>query len=244
MASIKLSDRLLAIAQLIPPSGGVADVGTDHGYIPVWLVQNGHNGKLFATDINIAPLEHAKQTATEYGLDDKIEFQLCDGLAALNGTDLSTVIIAGMGGESIAEILSGAPWVKEQNTLLILQPMSKSSLLRKWLFENGFRVLSEQLVDDGKVYEILTAQAGEDEPYSPAELQTGHKRLISSDPLFAKQLTLLVKKFERAVFGLSSSVKPEARARSACAIETFSSLLEMKNGDLSNEVKGGSDVKA
>ena len=137
MASIKLSARLMAIAQLVPPLGGVADVGTDHGYIPVWLAQNGHDGKLFATDIKKAPLAHAKQTASEYEQADKIAFHLCDGLAALNGAEIGTVIIAGMGGENIAEILAAAPWAKENKALLILQPMSKSAHLRKWLFDNG-----------------------------------------------------------------------------------------------------------
>ena len=232
MALIKLSGRLLAIAQLVPAFGSVADVGTDHGYIPVWLAQNGHEGMLFATDIKKAPLEHAKQTAIEYEQENNIAFHLCDGLEALEGSELSTVIIAGMGGENISEILSAAPWVKDNKALLILQPMSKASILREWLFENGFRVLSEQLVDDGKIYEIMTAQAGEDERYSPAELQIGHKKLISADPLFEKQLKQLVKKSERAVFGLSSSAKPEDHARLASAIETLSSLLEMKNGNL------------
>ncbi len=243
MASIKLSDRLLAIAQLVPTSGGVADVGTDHGYIPVWLAQNGHQGRLFATDIKKAPLGHAKQTAVEYGQKDKIDFHLCDGLSALNGEDISTVIIAGMGGENIAEILSAAHWTKENEALIILQPMSKASFLRKWLFENGYKVLSEQLIDDGAVYEILTVQPGEDKPYSPAELLTGHNNLISSNPLFEKQLKHLIKKSERTVFGLSSSAKAEDHERLAAAIETLSSLLEMKNGNLPIESKGGSDVK-
>ncbi|NCC68024.1 MAG: SAM-dependent methyltransferase, partial [Clostridia bacterium] len=149
MAAIKLSERLLSIAKLIPSCGGVADVGTDHGYIPVWLAQNGHSGGLFATDINKGPLEHAKQTAAEYGQAGKISFFLCDGLKALSGREISTVIIAGMGGENIAEIISAAPWMKENHSLLILQPMSKSAFLRQWLFNNGYSVLSEQLVDDG-----------------------------------------------------------------------------------------------
>ena len=224
----------MAIAQLVPSFGGVADVGTDHGYIPVWLAQNGHDGKLFATDIKKAPLAHAKQTAVEYGQEDTISFHLCDGLAALDGAEISTVIIAGMGGETIAEILAAAPWTRENKALLILQPMSKSAHLRQWLFDNGYKVLSEQLVDDGTIYEILTAQSGEDEPYSPAELLVGRRQLISSDPLFEKQLKHLIKKSERAVFGLSSSAQAEDHARLANAIETLSSLLEMKNGNLSN----------
>lgn len=229
MASIKLSARLAAIARLVPAFGGVADVGTDHGYLPVWLAQNGYSGALFATDINKAPLQHAKQTAVEYGQDGKIDFHLCDGLAALDGGDIHTVIIAGMGGETIAEILCAAPWTKSNNCLLILQPMSKSPYLRKWLVENGYKVLSEQLVDDGTIYEILTAKSGEDTPYSPAELLVGHKQLISASPLFENRLNNLIEKSKRAVSGLAVSAKTEDTAKLGEANETLSSLLELRD---------------
>ncbi len=232
MAAIKLSARLEAIAKLAPSFGGVADVGTDHGYIPVWLAQSGHNGKLFATDINNAPLEHAKQTAIENGQDGKISFHLCDGLAALNESDVATVIIAGMGGENIAEILAAVPWTKGNNCFLILQPMSKSAHLRKWLLENGYKVLSEQLVDDGTIYEILTAEAGVDAPYSPAELQIGHQQLISSSPLFEIRLNNLIEKSDRAVSGLTASSKSENPARLSDAKDTLFSLLELKSNSL------------
>ena len=235
MAQIKLSDRLLAIARLVPALGGVADVGTDHGYIPVWLAQNGHSGKIFATDINEAPLRHAEMTAAEFGLENAISFALCDGLAALSGSEISTVIIAGMGGENIADILSAAPWTKTLRPRLILQPMSKSPLLRKWLFDNGYRVLSEQLIRDGLVYEILTAEGGEDEPYSPAELLIGHKELIRSDPLFESRLETLIEKTERAISGLRASTRAEDAERLALAKTALSSLFELKNSVFSSE---------
>ena len=230
MPSIKLSERLDAIARLVPSCGGVADVGTDHGYIPVWLAQNGHNGAIFATDIKKAPLEHAKQTALEHGQDGKIGFYLCDGLEALDGANTGTVIIAGMGGENIADILSAAPWTREKKPLLILQPMSKSSCLRKWLYENGYRVLSEFLVDDGTIYEIFTAQTGQDVPYSPAELLTGHKELICSSPLFEARLQNLIEREQRAAAGLAASSKAEDIARLSEVQTILRSLLELKNG--------------
>lgn len=231
MLRIKLSPRLHTIAELVPHFGGVADVGTDHGYIPVYLAQNDHEGALFATDLKIDPLEHAKRTAAENGLDGKIGFFLCNGLEALDGAEISTVIIAGMGGENIAGILAAAPWTKENGRLMILQPMSKASFLRSWLFDNGFKVLSEQLVSDGAVYEILTACSGADEPYSPAELLIGHKKLISSDPLFSERLNFLTEKINRAKSGLSSSPKPEDRARLNEINELLASLAELQTCD-------------
>ncbi len=230
MALIKLSPRLEAIAKLVPLHGGACDVGTDHGYIPVWLAQSGHDGALFATDINKEPLLHAKRTADEYGFSDRIEFYLCDGLAALDGSNTETVIIAGMGGENIADIILSAPWVKENGCLLVLQPMSKSPHLRSWLFENGFEVLSEHLVEEGNIYEILTAKAGKDEPYSPAELLIGHASLISDSPLFKRRLEILISKTERAVMGLSSSIRSEDAERLEQAQEVLISLRKLKSG--------------
>ena len=213
MSELKLSKRLEAIAKLVPLNGGVADVGTDHGYIPVWLSQNGHSGNIYATDINEGPIDHAKQTAREYDLEDRIHFFLCDGLEALNGNDVSTVITAGMGGENIADILQRASWTKDNNCLLILQPMSKSSYLRSWLYNNGYKVLKEQLVDDGTLYEVITACTGEDTPYSPAELLIGHNELISSDPSYRSRINLLIERAKKTESGLSSSSKAEDTER-------------------------------
>lgn len=228
MTQIKLSARLGAIAAHVPFGGGVADVGTDHGYIPVFLAQNGHNGFLCATDINEGPLARARQTAEAYGQTDKIRFFLCDGLSALDGQDIETVIIAGMGGETIAQILAAAPWTRENACLLILQPMTKAAFLRGWLYENGYTAVSEELVEDDGLYELLTARAGQDAPYSPAELLTGRAALIADDPLFPRRLNELTAKTQRAVEGLAASTRPEDAVRLERMRETLSALLERK----------------
>lgn len=232
LSSLKLSVRLETLAKLVPKDGSVADVGTDHGYIPVWLAQNGHRGALYATDIKKAPLEHARRTAEEYGQAQAIEFYLCNGLSALCESAVETVIIAGMGGENIAEILAAAPWVRESGCLLILQPMSKSAHLRSWLFENGYTVLSEQLADDGGIYEVLTARAGKDLPYSPAELLIGHRQLICGSPLYERRLDQLIGKTKRAASGLSASQKAGDAKRLNKLKETLLSLQELKNSGL------------
>jgi tRNA (adenine22-N1)-methyltransferase len=136
-----------------------------------------------------------------------------------------------MGGENIADIIFAAPWVKEKGCLLVLQPMSKSAYLRSWLLDSGFMVLSEQLVEDGNIYEILTVRAGKDEPYSPAELLIGHARLISSSPLFGRRLDDLISKTKRAVTGLAASTRAEDTERLAQAQEVLNSLQELKSGE-------------
>lgn len=224
---VKLSRRLAAIAALLPPGGGLADVGTDHGHIPVYMLQNGFSGRICATDIRQGPLDAARRTAWEAGLDDEIEFYLTDGLSGLDGAGIGSVIIAGMGGENIADILACAPWTKADR-LLVLQPMSKSDFLRRWLVKNDYRIESESLVADGQIYELLTARGGVDTPLSPAELLTGRFEYIRNDPLFPARLDALLDKQQRAVTGLAHSAKSADAARLADEKITLASLFEMR----------------
>lgn len=206
---ITLSKRLATIAGLIPKTGGVADVGTDHGCIPVWLCQNGHTGRLIATDIRKGPLDSARRTASENGVADMIEFCLCDGLSGVDGQDIDTVVIAGMGGETIASILGAALWTKN-GAVLLLQPMSKADFLRRWLVENGFLIKAEGLVRDGILYEIITACGGEDTPLSEAEALTGRFGIVSGLALFPERLDELINRSRRTIAGLRSAKRPDA----------------------------------
>lgn len=227
MLTNRLSRRLAAISALLPAGGGLADVGTDHGQIPVHALESGFQGRVCATDIRPGPLDAARRTAHEASLEDKIEFLLADGLEGLDGTGIGTVVIAGMGGENIADILARAPWTREDR-LLVLQPMSKAELLRRWLAENGYRVVSEQLVEDGPLYELLTARGGKEEALSPAELLTGRFALIKGDPLFPARLDALLARQRHAVSGLARSAKPADAVRLAEENNTLASLQEMR----------------
>lgn len=229
MTQIKLSKRLAAIAALIPTSGGVIDVGTDHGFIPVWLQQNGHRGKILATDINPDPLENAIDTAIEYKVVDEISFFLCDGLKGICDKEYHNVIIAGMGGETIIDILSCALWTSQSDRTLILQPMTKADELRRWLQNNLYKVTAERLVEDGRLYEIMVVTGGMDNPYSPAELLTGHTELISADPLYRCRLDELITKFERVSEGLGSSSRPEDQKRQRNLIKLLEDLQLKKS---------------
>ena len=109
MKRIALQPRLRLLAEMTPPGGRLADIGTDHGYLPVWLLQEGRIPSAIASDVGAEPLEHARRTAEEYetqGLD----FRLCDGLSGIEPAETDTVVIAGMGGETIRDILRAAPW--------------------------------------------------------------------------------------------------------------------------------------
>jgi tRNA (adenine22-N1)-methyltransferase len=120
------------VADMIPVGAVLADVGTDHAYLPAALVLEGKIGGAIAADLRQGPLSRAKETVREYGLNGKIAFRLCDGLSGIRPEEVNAVSIAGMGGETIAMILEAAPWTREQNTALVLQPMSSMDELRRW----------------------------------------------------------------------------------------------------------------
>lgn len=227
MSSIKLSKRLESIKKHIPHSGGVIDVGTDHGYIPISLTLDDHEGRIVASDLKPRPLDNAKQAAISSGAADKIEFVLCDGLSGVNPEGIKTVVIAGMGGETISHILAAAPWTKADGRLLILQPMTKSTILRKWLFDNGYRVLTEELCENGALYEIMTVKAGKDLPYSPTEYILGHYNLICTDPLFPRRVDELINKTKKSLTGLSRSTKAEDKKRLKTESDILTELLKI-----------------
>ena len=205
MEKIKLSRRLAAIAEMVPYGSICIDVGTDHGYIPAWLIQNGICPHVFASDINAGPLGSARRTAVLAGTVEKTEFLLCNGLSAYSENSADAVIIAGMGGETIISILQAAPWTAN-GVKLILQPQSKSELLRKWLTASGYVIICESLIEDGRIYQLLTASGGTcTHRYSPAEYHLGALDQISDNPLFPEYLNNEIRRAEKSIAGMTSS---------------------------------------
>ena len=195
---LRLQPRLQCLADCVPQGTRLADVGTDHGYLPVWLLQNGRIASAIASDINAEPLEHARRTAAEYGV--TLDLRLCPGLDAVAPDEADTVAIAGMGGETIIAILQAAAWDWRGKTLL-LQPMTKAELLRRYLAEHGFRIASERLVrDKGTIYPVLIVEAGESAPLTNAEAWCGAG--LFRDPLYGDYARDRVRKLERAAAGL------------------------------------------
>ena len=153
---IELSNRLGQIARMVQPGSVVADIGTDHGQLMVYLAQNGTIRRGYACDINEKPLNKARQIIADYGLEDRIECVLASGLDGLQPGSVDTVVIAGMGGDLTARILDAAPWVREYHTRLLLQPLTKPDHLREYLWREGFRLELENAVISGKfVYTCL-----------------------------------------------------------------------------------------
>ena len=198
MNVIRLSSRLQAAAELVTPGARVIDVGTDHAMLPVWLVQTKRAAHVWASDLRSGPLENAARLIRDTQTAPQVELRQTDGLTGFSREDADTVIIAGMGGETMVDILSAAPWLHD-GVRLILEPQSKQAILRRWLTENGFRITGERLVfDAGRIYPILTAESGMSPEYTDAEYLTGRWEQIAGDPLFGEYLDTIQKRISSA----------------------------------------------
>jgi tRNA (adenine22-N1)-methyltransferase len=180
------------VASYVPQNACVIDVGTDHAQLPVWLVQTRRVIHAWACDVRPGPLESAARLVEETETGDKIHLRCTDGLQGFGPSDGDTITIAGMGGETMVSILSAAPWTKT-DTLLILAPQSKQAVLRRWLWENGYAVQTEALVQDaGRIYPVLQVRGGTSPSYSLAELHVGLYNQIAGDTLFVPYLEQLM----------------------------------------------------
>jgi tRNA (adenine22-N1)-methyltransferase len=154
--AVRLSKRLSALAGMVTAGNRLADIGTDHGYIPIYLCQNDRIPSAIAMDINEGPLKRAQEHILESGLSDRITTRLSDGLGKLNAGEADTILIAGMGGGLVIKILSEGGHALSGVRELILQPQSEISQVRKYLREAGFLIVDEDMIEeDGKFYPMM-----------------------------------------------------------------------------------------
>ena len=153
---MELSKRLTAVAGLVTEGASVADIGTDHGYIPIYLIEQNLSPKVIAMDINKGPLERARIHIAGYGMSDRIETRLSDGLAAVKPKEVEEMIVAGMGGGLVIHILEEGKQIVSTLKGCILQPQSEIQKVREYLVEHGFRFEAEDMVEeDGKYYPMM-----------------------------------------------------------------------------------------
>ena len=159
---MELSKRLKSVADMVTKGSKVADIGCDHGYVSIYLVKEKLAMDVIAMDVNKGPLECARQNVEREGLAQYIELRLSDGLKALSAGEVNSIICAGMGGRLVVKILTEGKAVLSKVRELILQPQSEIQLVRKFLYENGFEIVQENMVlDDGKYYQMMRAVKGE-----------------------------------------------------------------------------------
>lgn len=209
-----LSKRLNAIAELVPFSQNLVDVGTDHGFIPVYLIKNGLIEHAIATDISPGSLKKAQNIIEREGLGDKIETRLGSGLSVVKAGEADAVIIAGMGGMLIKDILEDGKDVAEQITTFILQPMVAQHILRKWLLENGYAIVDEILVkEEDRFYEIIVAAHGEQKVYEDIYYEIGYKLIEKQDPLLEAFILKKIQNTEDLIRHLKLQNTSNARKR-------------------------------
>ena len=153
-----LSVRLQVIFDSVPNGATVADIGTDHAYLPIALSMSDKCEKIIACDIKEKPLAKARENINKFHIKN-IDTRLGNGLNPVNKGEVNTVIIAGMGGEVISEIIDSCPWAKDQSITFLLQPMTSAEQLRLYLFDNCFEIIKETaLIDQGKVYTVMSVK--------------------------------------------------------------------------------------
>jgi tRNA (adenine22-N1)-methyltransferase len=211
LKKIKLSERLCAVAGFVDIGSAIVDVGTDHGFIPVYLKQKNIASKIIASDINKGPLDSAIRTAEAYGVTG-IDFRLCDGLKGVKQEEADSVIIAGMGGESIIDIIKASDWCFEGKSL-ILQPMTKQAELISWLYDNGFTVTGESFAAEGKeIYRVLKVACKRSEAPRKAFIYGGFTYTAYTERLY--------KRLQKALKGIEKAAEPDDR------IEEYKTILE------------------
>lgn len=184
---MKLSQRLNTICELIPPGSRLADIGSDHALLPTYAVAQGRASFAVAGEVNRGPYDAASRQVAEAGLAEKIEVRLGDGLAAIHPGEVDVVTIAGMGGALIVRILAEGQDKLQGVKRLILQPNVGEDLVRRWLLSEGWMLTGEQILEEeGKIYEVLTADRGQ----SAEQVREHHERLYAETEIGEPPVTL------------------------------------------------------
>lgn len=205
---LPISKRLLCCASMVQPGSRVADIGTDHGYLGIYLLQSSAARHVIACDLRKDPLENARRNAKLFGVDGEMKLRLSDGLEKILPDEVDTVVMAGMGGDLIQKILSQCPWRKREGLQFILQPQSAGNVLRRWLCEDGFEIRREEPVQDGHfLYTVMELRQGEPSPLTPGTEYASPALLKGESPLVGMYLARVETALQETVRGLTNAEK-------------------------------------
>lgn len=203
---MKIGERLECIAKFVPYGAKIIDVGTDHAYLPVYLVKNEIAQKVIASDIVEGPCNAAKNTVRQYGLCENIEVRKGSGLETVTSEEVDVAIIAGMGGTTMISILNESLEIAKGLTRIVLQPMNSSSELRQWLIKHRWAIIDEALaLENKKIYNIIVVERGENRPLSEIQSIVGPIILKSDHFLKQEYLNNLIEKHKYLVTALEKS---------------------------------------
>ncbi|MBQ3508980.1 MAG: SAM-dependent methyltransferase [Peptococcaceae bacterium] len=228
---IKLSQRLQAIADFVPQGSRVADVGTDHGFLPCYLAQTGQAVQAFACDINAQPLALARKNVADYQVAHIVGTRLGNGLAVIEPGEVDVVTIAGMGGSLMIEILDAAPLVVDKLKRIILQPNVGAEAVRVWAEKNRWHIVQEELVRENDRFSVIIAmEPGRNlQAMTPVELFLGPDLLKKQHPLLGLYISEEWDKTQRVLAQLAQSDSEESRHKEK--------MLQRKWEDINGVIK-------
>ncbi|MEB0048514.1 MULTISPECIES: tRNA (adenine(22)-N(1))-methyltransferase [unclassified Pseudomonas] len=212
-----LSMRLERVAAYMPAGARLADIGSDHGYLPVVLMRRGTLSAAVVGEVALTPLRSAERTVRENGMDQRITVRLADGLAAIEPADgITAISICGMGGETIRDILDSGKARLSGQERLILQPNGGEQPLRQWLMENGYRIIFEEVLRENRFdYEIIVAERTGPVMYSPQELYFGPLQVQARSPAFLRKWQRLLRLKQQTLtnFALARQAVPDEKVQ-------------------------------
>lgn len=212
---IKLSQRLQAIADLVPTGSKVADIGTDHGFLPCYLAQSEKAELVIACDVNAQPLALAQKNISDYNVADKVSTRLGNGLAVLKPGEVDTVTIAGMGGALMIDILDASPMVVDRLKRIILQPNVGAEAVRIWAEKNRWQIVAEDLIKENDIFSVIIVleQGRSNRFMSAVELYLGPELLANHHPMLGLYISEEWEKTQRILDQLSMSDSEESRKK-------------------------------
>lgn len=220
---MKLTPRLQAIADSINEYEVLADIGTDHAFLPIYLMQKFKITKAIATDINKGPIDIAQKRIKKYKLEDKIETRQGSGMTVIEPHEADAIVIAGMGGMLIAEIIEQSKSVATAAKILVMQPMLDSGKLRRYLLQSGFEIIEEELAkEDRKIYEIIWAR------YTGKVIETAN--MMDIGPIIIEKKHLLAKDLiDKKVTELNSIIEKLGLIETELSQKRFQECKEQLN---------------
>lgn len=223
--TVHLTPRLAAIAGQVACGAHLADIGTDHAHLPIWLLQQGRIASAVASDIREGPLARARENAARHGCLHRVSLRLGAGLAQVRPEECDTISIAGMGGETIAQILQDAAWTARGDHVLLLQPMTMAAELRQWLWRSGYAIEGESLCrEDRRRYVVLRARGGAEQKEIPLGACCLSPALLRAAGA-ADYLAYVLRREQRALDGLRQARDADA-ARLATQELTVATLKQ------------------
>ncbi|BBB92807.1 MAG TPA: class I SAM-dependent methyltransferase [Methylomusa anaerophila] len=203
---MKLGKRLAAIASKVPQGSRLGDIGTDHAYLPIYLVRHNIISYAIAGDLHQGPYLSAQKAVQDAGLEKFISVRQGDGLNVIKPGEVDAIVIAGMGGANIINILTSRPDVTGTVTRMILQPMIAAAPVRRWLTENRWRITDETLAEDeGKTYQIIVTEQGETQPLDPIFYEIGPVLWNSKHPLLKQLIAEILIHYKEIIIAMSGS---------------------------------------